>query len=107
MFFSTPNVFAVGDCADSPGWRSLVSAQADAATVAANVAAALSGGALKKHKAGARVMVVPLGPGDGVSRRLVEIEWGNKEADGMGFWGFRLDSPRCHCWEIACSPPLR
>lgn len=64
-FFNTPNVFTAGDCADSPGWRSFVSAEADTATVAANVIAALKGTALKTHKAGPRVMVVPFGPAGG------------------------------------------
>ncbi len=69
--FPSHNVFALGDCADSPGWRTLVVAEADTATVAANIAlliahtASSASPALKKHKPGMKVLAVPLGPAGG------------------------------------------
>lgn len=69
--FPSGNVFALGDCADSPGWRTLVVAEADTATVASNItllvsrASASAVPSLKKHKPGMKVLVVPLGPGGG------------------------------------------
>lgn len=66
-----PNVFAIGDVADAPGWRSLVNAEAEAATVAGNMAAVAvasntgARGKLTKHKPGMRVLIVPLGPKSG------------------------------------------
>lgn len=64
----TSNVFAIGDVSDAPGWRSVVNAEAEAASAAGNmaaIAAKTSGGKLAKHKPGMRVMVVPLGPKNG------------------------------------------
>lgn len=66
-FFTNPNVFAAGDCADAPGWRSFVSSETEAGTVTTNLLAAIKKSSLKVHKAGPRAMVVPLGTTDGVS----------------------------------------
>ena len=66
-FFPSNNVFAAGDCCDAPGWRSLISSEAEANTVAVNVLASIGKGAMKKHKAGMRAMIVPLGENNGVS----------------------------------------
>ncbi|KAJ9110770.1 hypothetical protein QFC20_002811 [Naganishia adeliensis] len=63
--FPGKNVFAAGDCANSPGWRSLISTEADVATIAKNVTATLTGAPLKKHAPGMRAMVVPTGPASG------------------------------------------
>lgn len=63
--FPAKNVFAAGDCANSPGWRSLISTEADVATIAKNISALLSGAPLKKHAPGIRAMVVPTGPSAG------------------------------------------
>ncbi|KAG7530667.1 hypothetical protein FFLO_04893 [Filobasidium floriforme] len=64
-FFTNPNVFAAGDCADAPGWRSFVSSETEAGTVTTNLLAAIKKSSLKIHKAGPRAMVVPLGTTDG------------------------------------------
>lgn len=63
--FPRHNVFAAGDCANSPGWRSYISVEADVATIARNIPAQLSGAPLKKHAPGPRAMVVPTGPAAG------------------------------------------
>ncbi|KAJ9110487.1 hypothetical protein QFC19_001613 [Naganishia cerealis] len=63
--FPRGNVFAAGDCANSPGWRSYISVEADIATLARNIPAQLSGSAMKKHAPGPRAMVVPVGPAAG------------------------------------------
>ena len=63
--FPNKNVFAAGDCANSPGWRSYISVEADVASISKNVAALLHGAPLKKHAPGPRAMVVPFGPAAG------------------------------------------
>lgn len=69
-FTHSGRVFAAGDCANGAGWRSLVSLQAEVATVSANVLTLIKSpetASLRKHKPGLRLMFVPLGTKDGVS----------------------------------------
>ena len=104
-FFPSNNVFAAGDCCDAPGWRSLISAEAEANTVATNVLATIGRGSMKKHKAGMRAMVVPLGENGGVSPIVLQ-----KTSSSHGPFAYlslistlcRPDLPRCPCWETLC-----
>lgn len=73
-YFATSNVFAAGDCADAPGWRSFVSADTEANTVATNIRAAFNSVPLRKHKAGPRAMIIPLGEEGGVSSFVEQRE---------------------------------
>jgi hypothetical protein len=63
--FPNKNVFAAGDCANSPGWRGAISADADVASISKNIPALLHGAPLKKHAPGMRAMIVPFGPAAG------------------------------------------
>jgi NADH dehydrogenase FAD-containing subunit len=104
-FFPTANVFAAGDCCDAPGWRSLISIDAEASTVITNIIASIGNGSLKKHKAGPRAMVVPLGENAGVSlgSRPLSIFVRSTHAWSLllSSW-YSLGSPSCRYWEIAC-----